>query len=193
MSEKKNPMPAPTQVGPWRRTSRRQVYDNPWITLTHDDVITPGGTEGIYGKVHFKNRALGIIPLDQGNRTVLVGQHRYPLNEFSWEIPMGGGRLDEDPLLSAKRELQEETGLLAGNWTQLFKLHTSNSVTDEEGYVYLARDLSPGEQALEETESDLVIKELPLGDAVRMIATGEITDLISISGLLMVEKMLREG
>ena len=180
----------PVTIGPWQRKSRAQVYENPWINLTHEEVITPAGSEGIYGKVHFKNRAIGIIPLDKNHNTVLVGQYRYALDEYSWEIPMGGGPLHEDPLQCAQRELKEETGLYGGDWQQLFKLHTSNSVTDEEGYVFLARDLMQGEQALEDTEKDLVLKHLPFSEAINLLEQGGITDVISIAGLLAVEKMI---
>ncbi len=181
----------PIKIGPWQRQSQTSVYDNPWITLTHEEVITPSGSSGIYGKVHFKNRAIGIIPLDENNHTVLVGQYRYALDEYSWEIPMGGGSLEQEPLDCAQRELREETGLHGGDWQQLFKLHTSNSVTDEQGYVFLARNLQQGEQALEDTESDLVVKHLPFSEAIAMLERGEITDVISIAGLLAVEKILR--
>jgi 8-oxo-dGTP pyrophosphatase MutT (NUDIX family) len=182
--------PVLEKIGPWRCLSQREVYDNPWIRLTHEEVITPGGNRGIYGKVHFKHLAIGIVPLDDDNNTILVGQYRYTLDAFSWEIPMGGGALDEDPLISAQRELKEETGLYSGEWRQLMRLHTSNSVTDEEGYIYLARNLRQGSQDLEESESDLVIKTLSLAEALAMIERGEITDVISIAGLLAVEKIV---
>ena len=181
---------SPVRIGPWQRLSRREVYDNPWIRLTHEEVITPAGNRGIYGKIHFKHRAIGIVTLDAGQNTILVGQHRYTLDAFSWEIPMGGGALDEDPLDSAQRELREETGLNGGEWRQLMRLHTTNSVSDEEGYVFLARNLRQGDQALGETESDLVLKTLPLAEALAMIERGEITDVISIAGLLAVEKIV---
>jgi len=186
-----NAKPGPVNIGPWQRLSRREVYDNPWIRLTHEEVITPGGSRGIYGKLHFKHLAIGIVTLDEENNTILVGQHRYTLDAFSWEIPMGGGALDADPLVSAQRELKEETGLYSGEWRQLMRLHTSNSVTDEEGFVFLARNLQQGEQELGESESDMVLKTLPLAEALAMIDRGEITDVISIAGLLAVEKVLR--
>ena len=194
MSNKQKDSPPLTQppvaIGPWVRKSTQLVYENPWISLRHEEVVTPGGSDGIYGKLHFKNRALGIIPLDENLNTLLVGQHRYALDEYSWEIPMGGGPLDQTPLRAAQRELQEETGLHGGDWQQLFKLHTSNSVTDEEGYVFLARNLKQGEQALEDTEGDLVVKKLPFAETVAMVERGEITDVISIAGILAVARLL---
>lgn len=177
-------------IGPWRLISSKQVYDNPWISLSHEQVITPAGSDGIYGKVHFKNRAIGIVTLDEAGNTLLVGQHRYTLDEYSWEIPMGGGPLDEPPLAAAQRELQEETGLHGGQWQQLFKLHTSNSITDEEGFVFLATELQQGSQSLGDSESDLVVKQLPFSEAVAMMDRGEITDVISIAGLLAVQRLL---
>lgn len=179
------------QIGPWQRLTQDLVYDNPWISVTHETVKTPAGSDGIYGKIHFKSRAIGIVPVDAEGNTLLVGQYRYALDAYSWEIPMGGGLLEEAPLQAARRELQEETGLYGGDWQQLFHLHTSNSVTDEEGYVFMVRNALRGEAELEASESDLVVRELPLTEAVAMIGRGEITDVISIAGLLAVEKALR--
>ena len=96
---------------PWTTLSTDNIYENPWIKLEQHQVINPAGGKGIYGKIHFKNKAIGIVALDENQNTWLVGQHRYPLNEWSWEIPEGGGPLEIDPLESAKRELKEETGL----------------------------------------------------------------------------------
>jgi 8-oxo-dGTP pyrophosphatase MutT (NUDIX family) len=174
---------------PWTTKSIKVVYDNPWISVSHREVITPNQTEGIYGKVHFKNKAIGIIPVDQHGNTWLVGQYRYTIDAYSWEIPMGGGLIDHDLLEAAKRELQEETGLKAIKWTQLLKIHTSNSVTDEEGYVFLAEMLEEGETSFDPTEK-LEIKKLPLKEAIAMVMQVEITDAISIAGLLKVAKLL---
>lgn len=176
--------------GPWQRLTSKTVYENPWIRINHEEVITPAGTPGIYGMIHMKNRALAIVPLDREGNTRLVGQFRYALNEYSWELPMGGGKLDQPLLSCAQRELKEETGLHGGDWRPLMKLHTSNSVTDEEGYVFLAQNLIQGEQELEDSESDLVVKSIPLNDAVAMVMRGEITDAISVAALLTVEKVL---
>lgn len=174
---------------PWKTLSSREVYDNPWIKVIEDKVINPSGGNGIYGKVHFKNKAIGIIPLDQANNTWLVGQFRYALNEWSWEIPEGGGPINKDILESAKRELKEETGLSAKRWTEITKIHLSNSVSDEVGYVFLAEELEEGEYAREETEGDMQIKRIPLAEAVAMVLQGEITDSLSVVGLLKLARL----
>src|SRR6188508_186363 len=122
---------------PWTTVSQQQIYENAWISLEEHQVINPAGGRGIYGKVHFKNKAIGIVPLDKNLNTWLVGQYRYTLNQWHWEIPEGGGLPGDDPLESAKRELREETGLSASSWSTMIHLHTSNSVTDEEGFVFL--------------------------------------------------------
>jgi 8-oxo-dGTP pyrophosphatase MutT (NUDIX family) len=134
-----------SEKNPWKTLSSRQIYDNPWISIREDKVIKPAGGEGIYGVVSFKNYAVGIIPIDANNNTWLVGQYRYTLNEYSWEIPMGGGTLGVDPLAGAQRELREETGLIARRWQKILTLHTSNSVTDEIGFVYVAQELEQRE------------------------------------------------
>ncbi len=173
----------PTTPNPWKRRSGHRIYDNPWLALHEDEVINPGGGLSHYGKVHFKNLAIGIIPLDEENNTWLIGQYRYVPDCYSWEIPMGGGPLNIEPLQSAKRELKEETGLTANKWDKLMELHPSNSVTDERGLVYVARELTEGETEFEETEA-LLIQKLPLDEAIERVFSGEITDAISIAGLL---------
>jgi ADP-ribose pyrophosphatase len=174
---------------PWTKLERKMIYENSWITLVEDKVLNPAGKEGIYGTVHFKNRAIGIIPIDHEGNTWLIGQYRYPLNEYSWEIPMGGGPGDENDLESAKRELKEETGLSAAKWEQVLKIHTSNSVTDEVGYVFLAQELSEGETDFEETEQ-LQIKKLSFKEVFQMAMNGEITDSLSLAGILKVARII---
>ncbi|MDQ2655976.1 MAG: NUDIX hydrolase [Bacteroidota bacterium] len=174
---------------PWTTLSGEVKYDNPWITVTEFQVINPSGGRGIYGKVHFKNRAIGIIPIDKDLNTWLVGQYRYTLNAWHWEIPEGGGPMDQEPLASAQRELREETGMIAHRWTEIIHLHTSNSVTDEEGYIFLAQDLEEGASALEETEADLKVWKLPLKEALGMVLDGKITDSMSVMAILKVARM----
>ena len=177
---------------PWKKVSGKEVYDNPWISVEEHQVINPSGNPGIYGKVHFKNKALGIVPLDENWNTWLVGQYRYTLDEYSWEIPMGGGPIERDMLESAQRELKEETGITAEYWKQILRIHTSNSATDEEGFVYVARDLSFGDTAFEDTE-DLKIWKLPFEDAVRLVMENKITDSLSIAGILKTKIFIDEG
>ena len=174
---------------PWRVLSSAVKYQNPWISVREDQVLNPGGGAGIYGVVTMKNKAIGIIPVDAQGNTWLVGQYRYPLSEYSWEIPMGGGPVALDVLESARRELREETGLSASRWTRIARLHTSNSVTDEEGFVFLAEDLTAGATEPEETE-DLRLWKLPLAEAVQMAMDDRITDGISVAGLLKAERVL---
>ncbi|MEQ9007130.1 MAG: NUDIX hydrolase [Ekhidna sp.] len=174
---------------PWITHSSKEIYSNTWITLTEYDVTNPGGGQSIYGKVHYKNWALGIIPLDENHNTWLVGQYRYTLDEYSWEIPMGGGPLDIPKLVSAKRELKEETGLTASKWTEICKIHTSNSFTDEVGFAYVAEDLTEGETKFEESE-DLKIWKLPFKEAIAMCDRGEITDSLSVAAIYRLARLL---
>ncbi|MDH4058804.1 MAG: NUDIX hydrolase [Cyclobacteriaceae bacterium] len=176
----------PDNVNPWKTITARNVYDNNWINVTEYDVINPAGGKGIYGKVHFKNIAIGIIPIDTDGNTWLVGQYRFTLNQYSWEIPEGGGPIGIPPLESAKRELKEETGLTAKDWKVLMRLHNSNSVTDEEAIIFLAENLEHGEGDLEDTEADLVVKKLPFKQALEMVMNGEMTDSMSVAGILKV-------
>jgi 8-oxo-dGTP pyrophosphatase MutT (NUDIX family) len=176
------------QTNPWQVISSKEVYDNKWINVTEYDVINPNGGKGIYGKVHFKNIAIGIMVLDDEMNTWLVGQYRFVLNEYSWEIPEGGGPLDIDPLESAKRELLEETGLVAHEWTQLLRLHISNSVCDEHALIFLARQLEQHVPMPEETEQ-LVVKKVPFEEALQMIEKGLITDAMSVAAIQKIKLM----
>jgi 8-oxo-dGTP pyrophosphatase MutT (NUDIX family) len=167
----------------WKRLDSRTIYENPWMEVREDRVINPGGGRNDYGYVHFKNRAIAILPLDDEGNTWLVGQQRYTLGEYSWELPMGGAPLDEAPLSAARRELKEETGLTAERWSEVMRLHPSNSITDEVGIVFIAEGLTQGETEFEETE-DLEIRKLPLDEAVQLVNDGEITDAISVAAIL---------
>jgi 8-oxo-dGTP pyrophosphatase MutT (NUDIX family) len=173
---------------PWIKKVSKKIYENPWIKVVEDQVVRPNKSEGIYGHVHFKNKALGIIPLDKNMNTWLVGQYRYTLDEYSWEIPMGGVPLTEDTLDGAKRELKEETGLVATRWRSILKIHTSNSVTDEFGFVYIAEELTQEEMEWDETE-ELKIVKIPFKEAFQMVIENKITDALSIAGILKAAKI----
>ena len=176
----------------WTTLESKVIYDNPWIRLEHRDVITPGGSNGIYGVVSFKNIAIGILPLDKSNHTWLVGQDRYVLQQYSWEIPEGGCPKNEAPLEAAKRELLEETGIVALEWIEVLRLHLSNSVTDEQAISYVARGLTFSEPDPDETEQ-LQIYKAPFQEVLEMAVTGDITDALSVSTILKVDYLLRAG
>ena len=173
----------------WKTLATKEVYDNAWINVQEHDVINPGGGKGIYGKVSFKNKALGIVPLDGQGNTWLVGQYRYTLDEYCWEIPEGGGPIGEELLTAAQRELKEETGLTARKWTKIMRMHTSNSVTDEEAFIFLAEDLVEGMAEPEESESDLKVWKIPFAQALDMAMNDQITDAMSVAAILKVARL----
>ncbi len=178
---------------PWKTLSADLKYENKWISVTEFQVLNPSGNPGIYGKVHFKNIAVGVVPLDENNFTYLVGQYRYTLDEYSWEMPEGGCPIGSESVLeTAKRELLEETGLIAEEWTELMKLHTSNSVSDEVGYAFVARNLYQSVSNPEETE-ELKIWKLPFDDALQMVLDGEITDAFTCMAFMKVKILMDKG
>ena len=168
---------------PWRTVSSRVVYDNPWITVREDQVLRPDGAPGIYGVVHYKNKAIGVVPVDADGHIYLVGQYRYPLDAYSWEIPEGGCPQGEEPLAAAQRELREETGLEAAHWEILGTAHLSNSVSDEEAIIYLATGLTQREAQPDGTEK-LEYKRVTSAEALQMVLRGEITDVMSVLGIV---------
>ena len=172
----------------WKTLSSEQVYESAWISVNKHQVINPAGNPAIYSVVNFKNLAIGIIPLSDDGFTWLVGQWRYPLNAYSWEIPEGGGPLGEAPIETAKRELKEETGIVAKQFEEILQLHLSNSATDEHAYVFLATDLSFEESEPEESE-DLQVKKIHIIDAYQMALNGEITDAISVAAIFKVKHL----
>jgi 8-oxo-dGTP pyrophosphatase MutT (NUDIX family) len=173
---------AVTPNGPWLRHSRRTAYENAWITIWHDEVSRPDGSPGIYGLVHFANLAAGVVVLDETDRVLLVGQHRYALGQVSWEIPEGGVPSGETALEGIRRELREETGVEASEWRELVRLHLSNSVTDEAGVLYVARGLHHGTSQPEPTEQ-IEVRWVPFDDALAMVGDGRISDAMTIIGL----------
>jgi 8-oxo-dGTP pyrophosphatase MutT (NUDIX family) len=170
-------------IGNWKRKNRKTEYENNWIKVDHDEVINPNGGKGIYGVVHYKNLAIGVIPLDEENNTWLVGQHRYPQNKYSWEIIEGGGPIGVDPIESAKRELQEEVGLTAESYDLFLEMDLSNSVSDERALIYVAKGLKQVNTNPDDTEVLDVIKK-PFREVLKMVMQGEITDSMSVAGIL---------
>lgn len=179
MNEEKNP---------WKILDSEVKYENNWIQVVHQNVINPSGGNSIYGTVNFKNIAVGVVPIDNEGNTWLVGQYRFPLNEYSWEIPEGGCPDGEEVLETAKRELKEETGLIAQNWSLISKLHTSNSVCNEVAYIFLAEEITQSESQPEDTEQ-LQVKKVSLKEALEMVLVDKITDSMSVAGILKVARL----
>ncbi len=177
------------QKGDWLELGKEVKYDNPWIKVTESKVLNPNGGEGIYGVVHFKNLAIGVIPIDEQGNTWIVGQHRFPFDgKFTWEIIEGGGPLEEEPLESAKRELLEEAGIKANSWQLIQEMELSNSATTEKAMIYVAKDLSFFDKQPDETEK-LVIKKITFKQLYRMVLTGEIVDSLTVAGVLRLKIM----
>ncbi len=180
------------EKNPWQIIDAEVRYDNNWIQVTHFNVINPSGGKGIYGKVHFKNKAIGVLAVDAEMNTYLVGQYRFTIDQYTWEIPEGGGPFDESSLDAAKRELLEETGLKADKWQLLATSHLSNSVGDEYAEIFLATGLTQHAAEPEETE-DLKLKKVSLQEAFAMIDDGRITDSISVIALQKIQLLMLQG
>jgi 8-oxo-dGTP pyrophosphatase MutT (NUDIX family) len=177
---------------PWQRRSSKLIYSNPWITVREDDVITPGGSPGIYGVVETR-LAVGVVALTDDNQIYLVGQYRYPVDEYSWEIPEGGSEVNEDPMETAKRELREETGVEAERWEQLGgEILLSNCFSNERGYLYVARGLREGRSEPDHTE-ELQVKKIPFAECLAMVERGEIKDSLTVIAVLRMARILGTG
>jgi 8-oxo-dGTP pyrophosphatase MutT (NUDIX family) len=170
-------------INPWTVRERATVYENDWIRVEHHEVLGPTGGPGVYGTVHFKNQATGVVPIDNAGNIILVGQYRFPLRAYSWEIPEGGGAHATTALESAQRELREECGLEARHWVQVVAMDLSNSVSDERSTIFLAWELSETASQPDETEV-LQIARVPFWDAVKRVKRGEIRDAMSVAALL---------
>jgi 8-oxo-dGTP pyrophosphatase MutT (NUDIX family) len=182
---------APTGRG-WRALDQREVYQNPWIRVREYHAEAPTGARTVYGVVGFRNLAIGVLPILPDGRIVLVGQHRFPLGDYSWEIPEGGAPVGSDPLEGARRELREETGLEAAEWTEVLRFQLSNSVTDERGYGFIATGLSQEAASPDPTEA-LAMARIPFRDALEQALAGRVQDLITVAMLFRAYHMACEG
>ncbi len=190
MSDTRKPVPGK----PWRIKSVRTVYTNKWIAVREYQAVAPTGADAVYGLVHPHNLAIGVLPIDAEGHTFLVGQERFTLGRYSWELPEGGGPEHVPPLESARRELGEECGLKADNWLPLFgDVHLGNSLTDERAYAFIAWNLSPEGSFQPDSSEELSLRRVPFADAVKMAVSGEITDGFSLVMLLKADHLLRTG
>ena len=176
----------------WRSHGARLAYDNPWIRVTEHDAEAPTGHRAPYGVVGFKNLAIAVLPLHADGSVTLVGQHRFPHRDYSWELPEGGAPLGEDPLDGAKRELREEAGLQAADWRQVLHMQMSNSVTDEVAFGFIATGLTPAAAAPDETVS-FQVRDVPFRQALDLALSGAMPDMLSVAMLLRAHHMAVEG
>ena len=182
MTAMTDPAATPARIGPWLRRTRRVAYDNPWVTVWHDEVDRPDSSPGIYGVVHFANLAVGAVVLDTLDRVLLVGQHRYTLDAYSWELPEGGVPAGEAALDGARREVREESGVEADEWREIVRFHLSNSISDEAGVIFAARAIAHGAPSPEPSE-ELAVRWVAFEEALAMASDGRITDAMTIMGL----------
>lgn len=180
------------EENPWITLSSQIVHETPWVRINHHKVINPGGSNGIYTVTEFKNLALGILVFDDAYNTWIVGQYRYPLKQYSWEIPEGGGDPEVEPVISAQRELQEECGIVAKDWQLLLTAHTSNSATDEIAYIYVAKGLSYTDAHPDDDER-LEVRKLPFAELYSMVMENKITDSLTVMAVLKAKILMDEG
>lgn len=178
--------------GPWQVHSTETSFENPWIRVETSKVTHPNGEPGIYGVVRFANLAIGVLPVDDEGFTWLVGQHRFPLDAYSWELPEGGGKPSVPPQETAMRELREETGLAADGWYEIGRWHLSNSVCDERAVGFLATGLSQGKAAPEASE-ELDVRRVHMSELVSMCLNGEVTDSFTVLMVLSAFEKARRG
>lgn len=180
------------EENPWKTLKTENAYESAWILVNKHHVINPANNPAIYSTIHFKNKAIGVIPLDEEFNTWIVGQYRYPTNCYSWEIPEGGGQLNVPYVESAARELLEETGLKAEKYTEIMRMHLSNSASDEEAIVFIAQQLTFHNAEPEETEV-LQVKKLPFDELYQMVHNGYIKDAITIAAVYKTKTLIENG
>jgi 8-oxo-dGTP pyrophosphatase MutT (NUDIX family) len=178
--------------GPWKTLSIEERYATPWISVSHHEVVDPSGSPGIYGVIHFRNIAVGVVPLDKDLNTWIIGQYRYPIKAYSWEIPEGGGARDRPPLESAKRELREEAGIVAKRWTPLLEMDLSNSASDEQAIIYVAQELEFHAPEPDHNE-ELALRKLPFAALFEQVMKGEVRDSLTVAAVLKVKLLLDQG
>jgi 8-oxo-dGTP pyrophosphatase MutT (NUDIX family) len=179
---------------PWKAGEERLAFESGWITVTEQVAIAPTGRPSPYGLVKFKNLAVAVLPIHEDGTIVLVGQHRFPLGDYTWELPEGGSPLGEDPLEGARRELAEETGLAAAEWREVMRTQLSNSVTDERMIGYLALGLSAaGSVHTADPTEAIVLARVPFREALDAAMAGHIQDMLTVAMLLRGYHMAQEG
>lgn len=176
----------------WTTVSSRTVYENPWMRVTEDHVITPRGAKGVYGVTRFPAPGCSILALDAEGHTWIVGQHRHAVNRYTWEIPAGSIGSDPDPLTGAQREFSEETGFTAAKWHPFLHLSPINAATNLESFGFVAWDLSPGTPHPDDGE-ELTLRRVPFTGVLEMVLGGEITSAVSVATVLQAHTLALRG
>jgi ADP-ribose pyrophosphatase len=180
------------QSDPFTTLSTQTTYENPWIRVEHQEVLRPDGQPGVYGIVHFTNRAIAVLPIEENGDTYLIGQWRRPLERWSWEIPEGGVPFEEDIEVGARRELEEEAGLIAGTMVKIAEFDVSNCVCDEVGVGFLAYELSQGIMSPDPTEV-LSIRRIHFTHVLDEIDQGIIRDAPTLVTVLRAHQLAITG
>lgn len=177
---------------PWQDHGSRTVYDNPWLALTEHEATAPTGLAATYGVLRPKNVAVGVLPLHSDGTVTLVGQSRFALMNYSWEMPEGGAPFDEAPLDGAKRELAEEAGLSARIWREVLRMELSNSMTDERAIAWLAWDLVEVPVDPDPTEVIATVR-VPFMTLMAEIDRGAVRDAFTVATALRAYHLVREN
>lgn len=176
----------------WRDAGSSVMFENPWMRLTRHEATAPTGLQADYVVMRPQNMSVGVLPIHEDGTITLVGQQRFALMNWSWEMPEGGAPFNEDPLEGAKRELAEEAGLEAVVWHPALKVEMTNSITDERAMAWLAWGLTPVPIAPDPTEI-IRVARVPFGDLLRNVGNGAVRDMFTVATVLRAYHMAREG
>jgi 8-oxo-dGTP pyrophosphatase MutT (NUDIX family) len=163
-----------SDIAPWQRRSSEVVLSTPWFQVHDDDVVLPDGSPGRYHHIVTRG-SVTVLAIDDADQVVMTRQWVYTHGSTQWRLPGGGiDDGDTDPLEAARRELEEETGLRAGQWESLGRINCADSMTNHVDHLFLATELVPGTQRLEPGESDLEVVRIPFESAVARTLRNEL-------------------
>jgi 8-oxo-dGTP pyrophosphatase MutT (NUDIX family) len=177
---------------PWVVTAQKRGFENDWFVIDEHEAINPAGKPARYDVIRPRRLAVGVVPLEADGSVHLIGQWRFPLKRYSWEIPEGGAEFGEDAESGVRRELAEEAGVSAGRLVKILEMDLSNSLTDESCVLFLATDLSPAAGEPDDVEV-LRRRTAPFGEVLARIQDGRIRDSLTVAAMLRVHHMAVMG